>query len=1436
MLLDRIDIDAHGPLNRVELGPFAEHLNVVCSPEGSGKTAIVRFIRDSLVDRDYPLGMLSSSGGRIVWADRNGLVHCRREQDGTATGRRTVEFESRGDYSRNFDGLEHSWLNGVCTSTDSSRAVQSIQLPESIVDGVITDSAATSVARVVSACVRSGLDSHETYRSLPLQDDSLYHDRDGYSLHEPAVQSHEQNRALRAQLAEVEAELARLGGSQADHESLVSRRNWLTERLSRSRRVRPMRARHDFRRDGHWHERLASLHDRANSLRARQSELRRWIAELGPDALASNYRDARPDYQHRATVSDQNLRRQLDDLDAQMIRWRRTLLEVRGLRTAITSNRDQWNLGPISSLDETSLRRRRLDGFLHAVDRYDRSRSWNDLYPENYRPLHQLDDIDHRIDSATRQIDWLLQRYANPESVQSTWFEPLPETIHYRSTTNLGDALRAIREDLRQVQRSTVQTVGHAEHYAATEREELRRSENWLVSAIDRLNQHRETLLRGYATDHQAELADWSRDSHYHRHLLHDERNTRLVELDRVTAELDACLSEAAEVRRSMRTLPVIDSWYDDASGDDSLLGYNEADREAWLAELRAIDERLASTSRLQKLRSRRAQLIEQMRGVRQPIDTQSPLADVASRWLVRLSAGRLQRVAWPYNQFRSDRTSYHRDSAQRSGVTINGREEHDVPAADRALAVMAVRMAAGDLLARTGRHVPLVFETHREMFGDIVVPRQYDDSPLAYYEQGEHFQSNHPITAALRDYARSGRQVIVLTSNQILSDQLSRVGARAFQIHTERVVHAHRPVWRSDSEEYVGPHPHTYGPREADAVLQRDHALYRRETLPGGPADINRDLDSAWQETYRGSGTPERPVGRRSHVALNGRTDWARDGVDHRDGFYYADTYTTVTAQEPYRYDANGHWVSGQGKATSATPQPAVAGPSAPVKKQAESPFFLSVDSPIDQAPSIDAVAAARLRGLKVTHVNHLMQQDSNRLADALGLANVDAATIRRWKSECRLVCRVPQLRGFDARVLVGCGVTSPAELASIHPVDLLQDVEAFLATQRGQQILLSGSSHELSRITSWIAAANSSSDHDLGGLSSRRGDRKENDYAFDSDRYEYEYEHDSDGNRTGRRRRIIRTMNRRDAESNGTRSRSSRRGSNGRRSSTRNGVSRSNGQSTRSSSNGRSNGGSGYGIAGGSGRGQGAGNGSGRGTGEGSGRSRRRRSRRSVTPHETTPRDVVQYERDQLDRQRAEREQADLAERNRTNRVRSEREPRDYVRSEREPRDYARTEREPRELREREESERELRFYLQRESPVVDAPSIGARMAERLNAIGIYTVDDLLNADPDTVAAELDHRRIDSDTILQWQQQATLVCRVPMLRGHDAQLLVMAEVTTPEELSAQDAEELFGIIDPIARSSDGKRIVRGGKLPDLEEVTEWIGFAEHMRELRAA
>jgi len=103
-------------------------------------------------------------------------------------------------------------------------------------------------------------------------------------------------------------------------------------------------------------------------------------------------------------------------------------------------------------------------------------------------------------------------------------------------------------------------------------------------------------------------------------------------------------------------------------------------------------------------------------------------------------------------------------------------------------------------------------------------------------------------------------------------------------------------------------------------------------------------------------------------------------------------------------------------------------------------------------------------------------------------------------------------------------------------------------------------------------------------------------------------------------------------------------------------------------------------------------------------------------------------------------------------------------------------------------------------------------------------------------TLGDEMVRRDIDAAVITAWQNQAILVCRIPMLRGHDAQLLVAAGVTTPEAVAAFEPAELFALIDPDAKSNEGQRILRGGKLPDLGEIREWIEYATQNRDLVAA
>ena len=113
---------------------------------------------------------------------------------------------------------------------------------------------------------------------------------------------------------------------------------------------------------------------------------------------------------------------------------------------------------------------------------------------------------------------------------------------------------------------------------------------------------------------------------------------------------------------------------------------------------------------------------------------------------------------------------------------------------------------------------------------------------------------------------------------------------------------------------------------------------------------------------------------------------------------------------------------------------------------------------------------------------------------------------------------------------------------------------------------------------------------------------------------------------------------------------------------------------------------------------------------------------------------------------------------------------------------------------------------------------------------------VDQLLAANATSLTDKLNLRRIDAATIRAWQEQARLVCRIPNLRGHDAQLLVACNLTSPEELAAMQAAAVLKQVLAVAQSSEGQRILRGSKQPDLAEVNDWIDWASQCRSLNAA
>ncbi len=149
---------------------------------------------------------------------------------------------------------------------------------------------------------------------------------------------------------------------------------------------------------------------------------------------------------------------------------------------------------------------------------------------------------------------------------------------------------------------------------------------------------------------------------------------------------------------------------------------------------------------------------------------------------------------------------------------------------------------------------------------------------------------------------------------------------------------------------------------------------------------------------------------------------------------------------------------------------------------------------------------------------------------------------------------------------------------------------------------------------------------------------------------------------------------------------------------------------------------------------------------------------------------------------------------------------------------------------------SDKTSRFYLDRSMPLDKAPSIGNKTASRFEKIGVLTVAEFLELDPEVAARKLNVKHIDAVTIRQWQSQARLACRIPNIRGHDAQILVACGVEDPDKLSAFDPQKLLTSVLKYCATSEGQRILRSSPLPDLEEINEWIDSASQARALRAA
>jgi Domain of unknown function (DUF4332)/Zinc dependent phospholipase C len=135
--------------------------------------------------------------------------------------------------------------------------------------------------------------------------------------------------------------------------------------------------------------------------------------------------------------------------------------------------------------------------------------------------------------------------------------------------------------------------------------------------------------------------------------------------------------------------------------------------------------------------------------------------------------------------------------------------------------------------------------------------------------------------------------------------------------------------------------------------------------------------------------------------------------------------------------------------------------------------------------------------------------------------------------------------------------------------------------------------------------------------------------------------------------------------------------------------------------------------------------------------------------------------------------------------------------------------------------------RYFLALTDDIEVAPSIGPKTAARLAPIGLLKVSDLMEADPEKVAADLSDKRITGATVAAWQDESRLMLSIPGLRVTQSQLLVASGYRFAEAIAEAKPDELSAGILAFATTPSGQRLLRNGDPPDIERIKSWIDAA---------
>ena len=134
---------------------------------------------------------------------------------------------------------------------------------------------------------------------------------------------------------------------------------------------------------------------------------------------------------------------------------------------------------------------------------------------------------------------------------------------------------------------------------------------------------------------------------------------------------------------------------------------------------------------------------------------------------------------------------------------------------------------------------------------------------------------------------------------------------------------------------------------------------------------------------------------------------------------------------------------------------------------------FYLELDAPIVDAPSIGPKTAQVLEQAGITHVRSFLERSPEELVSRLEPGTFSVDMLRVWQHQARLMCQVPGLRGHDVQLLVACGVTTPEQLAQADSARLSERANQFVATPAAKRLMRNPQPPELEEVREWISWA---------------------------------------------------------------------------------------------------------------------------------------------------------------------------------------------------------------------------------------------------------------------------------------------------------------------------------------------------------------------------